>query len=194
VGRPAKFTAEQMLDAAADVVAEAGAGAATVAAVAARLGAPAGSIYHRFESRDLLLAKLWARTVHRAQAGFVEALRAPYIRDAAHGAAVHIPRWARTHLDEARVLVLHRREDLLARWPAELGAELVTLNDGVRRALEEFARRQFGHATKSNVELVTFALVDIPYGGVRRHLLAGVAPPAAVDEYVVRACDGVFGW
>jgi AcrR family transcriptional regulator len=124
VGRPAKFDSEQILDTTARIVAEAGPGQATVAAVAQRLGAPSGSIYHRFESRDLLLARLWVRTVRRAQEGFVAALRLPDLEQAALEAALHIPRWSRQHLPEATVLLLYRREDLADRWPEELGLRL----------------------------------------------------------------------
>jgi AcrR family transcriptional regulator len=74
MGRPAKFNTEQILDATAQLVAEGGPGLATVAGIAERLGAPTGSIYHRFNSRDLLLARLWFRTVRRAQEGFVAAI------------------------------------------------------------------------------------------------------------------------
>ena len=70
MGRPPKFDSQQILDATALLIAEGGPEQATVASIAKRLGAPSGSIYHRFESRDLLLARLWIRTVHRAQQGF----------------------------------------------------------------------------------------------------------------------------
>ena len=59
------------MDAAMRLVAEGGPNAATVAGIAGALGAPVGSIYHRFKSRDLLLARLWIRTVKRFQVGFL---------------------------------------------------------------------------------------------------------------------------
>jgi AcrR family transcriptional regulator len=118
MGRPAKFDSEQMLDAAAGLVARGGPSRATVAAIAEQLEAPSGSIYHRFESRDLLLARLWIRTARRAQEGFVATLDGPDLADAARQAALHIPRWARSHLDEATVLLLYRREDLAAHCQA----------------------------------------------------------------------------
>src|SRR5260221_14615456 len=134
MGRPSKFDSEQMLDAAAGLVARGGPGRATVAAIAEQLGAPSGSIYHRFESRDLLLARLWIRTVRRAQEGFAAALDGPDLAEAARQAALHIPRWARSHLDEATVLLLYRREDLAAHRPAELGPEVAGLHDDVTSA------------------------------------------------------------
>ena len=53
MSRPQKFSAAQILDTAATLVAADGPGAATIGAISARLKAPSGSIYHRFASRDV---------------------------------------------------------------------------------------------------------------------------------------------
>jgi AcrR family transcriptional regulator len=194
VGRPAKFDTEQMLDAAAGLIANGGPGQATVAAIAQRLGAPSGSIYHRFESRDLLLARLWIRTIHRAQAGFLDALGLDDLHRAATQAALHIPKWSRTHLAEATVLLLYRREDLAASWPEDLGSEVSNLNVDLAAAMRSFTKRRFGRVTDRKLQAVTFALADVPYAACRRYLLAGRAPPAVVDDLVLKACDAtLFG-
>lgn len=185
MSRPEKYTAEQILDTAVDLVAAHGPTAVTVGAIADRLGAPSGSIYHRFESRDLILARLWIRTVKRSQAGFLEALRAER-RDAPVRAALHIPRWSRKHLAEARVLLLYRKDDLASRWPNELGEQLSGLNDALQQALRDQTRRIYGRVSDGRLETVTFAVVDVPYAAVRRHLVAGVAPPRSVDALVTR--------
>jgi AcrR family transcriptional regulator len=77
MGRPAKFNDDLILDATAEAIAREGPARATVANIAAAVGAPSGSIYHRFESRDLMFARLWIRTVRRAQPGFIAALANP---------------------------------------------------------------------------------------------------------------------
>jgi AcrR family transcriptional regulator len=192
VGRPAKFDSEQILDITARIIADGGPGQATVAAIAQRLGAPSGSIYHRFESRDLLLARLWIRTVRSAQEGFVAALALPDLEQAALEAALHIPRWSRQHLPEATVLLLYRREDLVDRWPEELGPQVAELNKGMEAAVRDFTRRWFGRITPTSLETVAFALVDTPYGASRRYLLAGKPPPPTVDELIVRTCRCVL--
>jgi AcrR family transcriptional regulator len=192
VGRPAKFDSEQILDITLRIIADGGPGQATVAAIAQRLGAPSGSIYHRFESRDLLLARLWIRTVRSAQEGFVAALALPDLDQAALEAALHIPRWSRQHLPEATVLLLYRREDLVDRWPEELGPQVAELNKGMEAAVRDFTRRWFGRITPTSLETVAFALVDTPYGASRRYLLAGKPPPPTVDELIVRTCRCVL--
>ncbi|HSS09279.1 MAG TPA: TetR/AcrR family transcriptional regulator [Acidimicrobiales bacterium] len=189
MGRPPKFDQEKILDVTARIVAEEGPGQATVATIAKRLGAPSGSIYHRFESKDLLLARLWLRTVRRAQEGFLAALAIEDVDRAAREAALHIPRWSRQHLPEATVLLLYRREDLADHWPAELGDEISELNQGLEQAVRDFTKRRFGRVTPGRLQRVAFALIDVPYGGSRRYLLAGRPPPLSLDDLVLRACD-----
>lgn len=184
MGRPAKFTVDQILDAALELVGDAGPGAATMAAIADRMGAPVGSLYHRFGSRELLLATLWIRSVRRFQEGFVAALRA----DDAEAAALHTPRWCRDHPAEATLLLLYRREDLAVRWPTELGEDLEALNAEASAALDTFA------ATRPGIdrEQALFALVDVPYGAVHRHLRARRPPPASVDDLILSTCRAVL--
>lgn len=185
--RPAKFSEDQILDAAMRLVAGGGPSAATISGIAGLLGAPVGSIYHRFGSRDLLLARLWIRTIKHFQAGFVEALGAEDVDEAALGAALYNVDWTRQHMEEARVLLLHRAEDLAEKWPEELGEELSTLNAGVFAAVMDHARRRYGKdASAAAVRRVVFALVDVPYAAGRRHLVAGEPPPPLVDDLVTQ--------
>jgi AcrR family transcriptional regulator len=193
MGRPAKFNTEQILDATAQLVAEGGPRLATVAGIAERLGAPTGSIYHRFNSRDLLLARLWIRTVQRSQEGGVAALSQTDVKKAAIDAALHIPRWSRSNLDDACVLLLYRREQLAEQWPAELGDELATLNDPLKAAIRSFVRRRFGSVTKANLEATSFALLDVPYAAVRRYLITGNPPPPSVDDLIARTVTCILG-
>lgn len=188
MARPAKFNEEQILDATLQLVAEGGPDAATIAAIAQAVNAPVGSLYHRFRSRDLLLARLWLRTVRRFQEGFLDALAIDDLDAAAQRAALHGVGWSRAHVDQARLLSLHRRQDLAARWPEELGEELAGVNDGVEAALRDHARRRYGSEDEATLRRVTFALIDIPYAATRRFIGAGTPPPPAVDDLVTVAC------
>ena len=62
---PAKFTRDEILDAAVEQIAAAGFSGASVASIARSIGAPSGSIYHRFASREHLIGALWVRTASR---------------------------------------------------------------------------------------------------------------------------------
>ncbi|MFI1382832.1 TetR/AcrR family transcriptional regulator [Embleya sp. NPDC020886] len=193
MGRKPRFTDDDFLDAVLRVTARTGAGAVTVAAVAAEAGAPVGSVYHRFASRDLLLARLWVRTVRRFQQPFLTALADPDPDRGADRAVRAVFAWVREHPDEAAVLLLHRREDLIARWPEELGPESTTLNEAVASALRSYTRARFGRVTPAALERVAFALVDIPYAAIRTHLAAGRTPPASIEGIALTASRAVLG-
>lgn len=177
MGRTAKYSDEAILDAALALVSEDGAHGATVVAIAARLGAPSGSIYHRFASRDLILARLWIRTVRQFQEGFLAAFSAADPVAAARAAVAHTLEWSAAHRSEAKVLVMYRREDVIALWPDELGDELTALNDQVKRAVLAITETLFGVITPETAGRVRFALIDLPYAAARQIILDD-KPPA----------------
>ncbi|MFG2005584.1 TetR/AcrR family transcriptional regulator [Spirillospora sp. NPDC048911] len=188
MGRPAKFDADQILDAAAALAADGGAAAVTVTAIAARLGAPSGSIYHRYGSRELLLAHLWIRTVRRFQEGFLPASEGDDLAAAVRRAASYTVRWAAEHPAEARLLLDQDVDSLRSRWPEDLGAELSRLNVAAMDAM----RRLAGLAGHAELDRVLFALVDIPLAAVRRPLLKGEAIPESATRMVEAAALAVI--
>jgi AcrR family transcriptional regulator len=97
MGRPL-FDEAGFLEAARILASEHGPGGVTVDSVTQRMTAPKGSFYHRFSSRDVLLGQLWLKLVLAYQQGFVAAIEA----GAGLEAALHMPRWARAHFDDAR--------------------------------------------------------------------------------------------
>ena len=62
MARPAKFSLDDLLDAAGRVLLEKGRDI-TMAQIADAAGAPTGSVYHRFASREELLIRLWLRSI-----------------------------------------------------------------------------------------------------------------------------------
>lgn len=188
MGRPAHFTREDIVEAAKELVAEGGPRAATVAAIAGRVGAPTGSIYHRYASRELLLADLWFGVIEAFQQGLIEALAIRDTGEAARRAALHSVEWVRTHMVESRLLLLHRKEDFVGgNWPPALRRRAREVNERVEAAIADFARRHFGRRTSENVRRAKFAVIDIPYGALKRHVEAGEAPPPYLDDLVRRA-------
>src|SRR5262245_1188855 len=174
MARPARFTEQDLLAAAARVAADGGPGAATIGAIARAAGAPTGSLYHRFPSRDVLLGTLWLDLVGRFQAGWIEALE----QGDAEAAALHTPAWVREHPTEARLLLLHRREDFMAGdWPPDLAERAEHVNDRAGAVLRAFARAELGDDLPANVRRVRFALVQIPYAAVRPYVEARQPPP-----------------
>jgi AcrR family transcriptional regulator len=183
VARPPTHNSDAILDAARDLIVAGGPQAATTNAISAASGAPTGSLYHRFGSRALLLAEVWLRTVRRFQDG---------LRSAADAAAPGLPRalavadwtveFAARHPADARLLLLARRENLLAAdLPAATRRALDALNEPVRRILHTLAGELFGDTGPARLELVAIAVVDVPYATVRRHLRHGTDPGAHRD-------------
>src|SRR3954453_10891854 len=125
------------LAAARDLVAQAGPTAVTVSSVTERLGAPSGSFYYRFASRDVLLAELWLATALAFQNGFVAAIK----RGDGLAAALHTPTWVRAHLDDARRFLLYHRDDFVhGVWPQALKSSVARQARRVDASYRRFAR------------------------------------------------------
>src|SRR5262245_14935396 len=103
------FSEADCLEAALAIIAEQVISGVAIASVCKSLGAPTGSFYHRFASRDILLGMLWLRAVLDFQTGTRAALQAG---DGLR-AALHTPDWVRRRPDLARLLLLYDRKDFL---------------------------------------------------------------------------------
>jgi AcrR family transcriptional regulator len=184
---------DAMLDAARDLLLEDGSRSATIEAIASASGAPTGSIYHRFGSRDELIARLWIRAVHRSQASFLAALEREDAKEAARAAALSIIDFCQEHPADARLLVSFRREDLIrSTTDTTLAAELEELNRPLERAVVDLARRLYGRRTRAALDRTLLAVFDLPYGAARRHLIAGRTFPSGMRADVARAVAAVL--
>jgi AcrR family transcriptional regulator len=191
--RRAQHRIDDILDAARGLVLERGARSATVDAIASASGAPVGSLYYRFGSRDGLVGELWIRAVRRSQAAFLDALGHPDPEQAAVDAALSIHDFVARHRDDARLLVSFRREDLLhgARSPKSIRT-LQDLNRPIEERLNDLTRRLFKRVTAENVQRTTLAVIDIPFGVLRRHLVAGNELPSGLREQLEAAVRAVL--
>jgi AcrR family transcriptional regulator len=182
-----------MLDAARDLLLGEGSRSATMEAIADASGAPTGSIYHRFGSRDELIARLWLRAVYRSQASFVAALERDDPREAALAAAMSIIDFCEEHPADAQLLVAFRREDLVKAIPdGPLAEELAVLNRPVERAVVGLARRLYGRPTRAALDRTLLAVFDLPYGAARRYLISGAPLPKALRADLSRAIAAVI--
>ena len=192
MGRAAKYSVDQLLDAARDMLVESGPAGVSVQAVAAATNAPSGSVYYRFASRDELLASLWLRSVERFQAGLMTVLAEPDAFVSARRAAAYVLEWSRECTADARVMLLFRSSDLLtAGWPVGLVDRNGAQRARVEGFFEELDRRLGAHGDGER-RRVRFAVVDIPYAAARAALLRGAAPEAELDELVDTAVQAVL--
>ena len=175
------FGHASFLAAARDLASQDGPAAVTVSSVTERLGAPSGSFYYRFASRDVLLAELWLATALAFQRGFVAAIKA----DDGLAAALHTPRWVRAHLRDARVFLLHHRDDFVhGDWPAPLKARVKQQARRIDACYSRFARSALGGSDADRIRVARFVLADVPKAAVRSHLRRREPPPVIVDRMI----------
>lgn len=193
MARTAKFGADRILDATARIAARLGPQQATMARIAEELGAPTGSIYHRFPSRDALLAEVWLGAAEAFQHAFGACLEGKQPWNAGIAAALSVLARVQAHPLEARILLLHRREDFVAgAWPEAIVERAARLKQRADGGLAAFAMRLLGRADVRTVRGVRLALVDVPLAAVMPHLRAGEALPPGLDALVRAAVVAVL--
>jgi AcrR family transcriptional regulator len=193
MGRRPKFDHRDIKEAALALVAEDGPSAATVSALATRIGAPTGSIYHRYASREALLAELWMDVVEEFQRGLVAALAQARDVLGAARAARHMVAWTRANPQHARLLLLHRRQDFVAgEWPRELVARAAALEPQLAAALSGLASRVLGRSGAAAMARVRYALLDAPFGAIKPYVQAREPVPLLVDEMIEETVRAVL--
>lgn len=155
----------------------------TTDAVADEMGGHVGSIYYRFPTKDHLLAGLWLRAARAGQAGLLESLAHDDLDEAFTASVLHYPRWSREQTAAAQMLAAHGREQVTPHRPDELSS----VNDGLIRALDDFTRRWSGEITPERRRTITFAILDLPAGAIRRYLIAGRPAPRSLDSPILAA-------
>ena len=159
----------------------AGAGRMTFQTIVQETGVSVGSLYHRFESREGLLARTWLDAVRAFQARFISELGSGG-DDAGERAALATPRFCRD--DQARAIVLsccRSSEFVSDATPEALREEVHEVNDAATLAVRRYAKQ-----TGFSLEALRFGLVAFPLGAVRLYL-PQQAVPKAVDSYVAAA-------
>ena len=174
---PRKHDTDRILDAARAIVLDRGPRAASVTAIARASGAPAGTLYHRFGSRDQILSAAWLRALERFQERCLAAAAHDDPTEAGVAMAASIVAFARADFDDARLLLSLRAGDLLDASPnAVLRARLDTMNAPLLAEIRRVARAIHGRADRRALDAVTRAVVDLPYASVRRHVRAKRIP------------------
>jgi AcrR family transcriptional regulator len=181
---PRKHDTDHILDAARTIALRDGPRGTTVAAIAQRSGAPAGTLYHRFGSRDRLVQAAWLRAVGRFQGAALDAAGDPAPVEAGVAMAVAAIRFARRWPDDARLLAAVRRRDLLDGGP-DPGFEerLAAINAPLQDAVARIAGA-LGRTDARGRETVLAAVVDLPQAAVRRHARDGEGPPQWLEDQV----------
>ncbi|MFF8838077.1 TetR/AcrR family transcriptional regulator [Streptomyces sp. NPDC015130] len=193
MARPPRFDTDQLLDAAVRLAASGGPAAVTMSAVAQAVGAPSGSVYHRFAGRAALLAEVWLRTVERFQEGYFAVLTdEPDPRRAARAASRHVVAWCRENPDEAALLLYGAADFGRADWSEEHTRRADSGNARVFAALADLAEA-LGAQDEQARERIALALVDLPLTVVRRHLRAGTPLPTHAEDLTEQCTAALLG-
>ncbi|MFV0137553.1 TetR/AcrR family transcriptional regulator [Streptomyces sp. HMX87] len=192
MARPPRFHTDQLLDAAVRLAAAGGPAAVTMSAVAQAVGAPSGSLYHRFAGRTALLAEVWLRTVERFQEGYHAVLGSESDpRRAARAAARHVVAWSREHPDEAALLLYGAADFGRAEWSEEHTRRADSGNRRVYASLHALAEA-LGATDEQGRDRVALALVDLPLSVVRRHLRAGTPLPRYAENLTEECAEALL--
>jgi AcrR family transcriptional regulator len=163
------------------------AGELRLQAVVADTGVSVGSLYHRFQSREGLLAAAWLDALKAFQAEFAAALEQAGALPGLE-AALATPRFCRTAPDRARLLVCVRRSEILSETtPAEFRASIAQANADTAARMQGFCEC---HGVPE--ETARLALIGLPLGGVRLYL-PDRPVPASLDADIERAFAALIG-
>ncbi|WP_216215996.1 TetR/AcrR family transcriptional regulator [Amycolatopsis aidingensis] len=191
MGRPARHTADDFLDAAIRLYAATGARGVTMSAVARAVGAPSGSMYHRFPDRPALLAGVWLRTVERFQEDYLAALTGEPPEAAAVEAAARVVRWCRKRPAEGKVLLAGKQEFGPREWSADDRSRAERAERRLGSALRAAVRR-LRPVTGAGTDEIMLVLVDLPYAVVRRYLARGEPPPPRAVDLVTKTARSLL--
>src|SRR4051794_18499581 len=171
MARPRIYADDALLDAAEELLAE-NPGSMTIRALAARTGAPSGTLYHAFGSRAGLLGRMWFRGAKRFLAIQQAAIDGelddgPADREraveATVAAALTLSTLSRERPATAQLLVRNRRDALFGDdTPPDLADQLRGLDAELLTHMKRLARALSGRADRRSVDLVTVCLVDLP--------------------------------
>lgn len=182
---------DHLLDCARDVLLARGARATTVSAIAEQAGAPTGSIYHRFKSVDEMLARAWLRAVRGTQS-----VRPDGTVDAVSIALANYDHCLANPRDVLLLDTFRLRDVANLSLDDDLRDEIARANADSVRLLRALGADLLGGTGATDVDLLTLAVVDLPFAFAQRYLRDGDVPsrarrdrlPAAVRAVLDRAC------
>jgi AcrR family transcriptional regulator len=191
LGRVARFTESDLIDASTRVSARLGPAHTTIALIARESGAPVGSVYHRYPSKGALLAEAWTRAATNFGTRFLTVLANAKTLEAAVEAALVTPRFAREDHAGGVILFAHRRDDFLDEAPKESRARAAQQTSAMLNGIADAAKRLLPRDPRGRDKLAV-ALLGLPYGAVRIFLPQAV-PPVELDDTIRAAAVAAIG-
>lgn len=157
-------------------------GGLTLQGLSQATGTSIGSLYHRFGSRETLLAEAWLHTVRLFQSGFLDALRDASSIAAGERAALETPRFCRANPDMATILACCRQAEFLNEGTlGALSKEIADVNDEVAQEIRWFAKRIGRPLLNCQLALTAYPLATV------RFFVPHDPVPKSIDAEVIKA-------
>lgn len=194
MGRPQEINVDDLLDHARALWVADGMAAVTIRALSARSGVSNGSIYHHFESRNHLLAEVWAREAQAFRAyqnAQIDHARAHgSVADAVVAAALVTGGYAEVDAKAVRVLLASRPDVLNAdALPAPVRRQLAEHRANAAKVIGELAQEMWGRSDDVATTLMRNCVVDIP----ARIFMAAGQPNDPLARYAIeQAVRGIL--
>lgn len=190
--RLAKFNEDIFITAAIEIVAHCGVSAVSISAIANKTGAPVGSVYHRFESRDTILAKAWLRVKKDFRSTVASKWAA---KDTWHAVACFLA-WCRTNPVHAKFLLRCENYPVFSETLSpDLHGQLESEQAALDACFAQCARIASREPVNENIDaMLRFILIDSPTAIVRPYLMQNLPIPDAIDTMLRASHDAVCHW
>lgn len=181
MGRTSQYTQEDFFQATLGVINKNDSARVTILAIAKELGAPTGSIYHRYSSLQHVLAETWLTVVESFQNDFVNHLN----NNEGLKAALNTPRQSRLFPDQARLLLCFSREELIhGLWPVEVRTRAQRLKKKLQISVAQFIKKQPGKNDEKKQALIEFSIIHMPVAATKPWIKSKNTIPAFVDDLI----------
>jgi AcrR family transcriptional regulator len=160
-------------------------GSVTTSAVQEAAKLSTGSLYHRFGSREGLLAETWLFALQAFQPHFVNALETP--NNPVGEIAAVTPRFCRQHRREALILACcNYRQFINDDTPAAIRQCIDEANAKTFAAFNSYVKRR-----GFNLDACRMALITFPLSAVKQYLPEN-GVPKEVDHIVAVAAEAIL--
>ncbi len=185
--RLAKYTEDSFIDSAIQIAAQCGIGAVSMASIAARAGAPVGSLYHRFDSRGTVLARAWLKV----RADFRADVTCHWERGETWPAMLALLQWCRAKPAYAGFMLRSDDAPDFGELTAALREELEADQAAFDAAFERCLARMPGGDAQDPAHVLRFVLIGAPVAIVKPFLSQDQAIPPFIDAVLRATHDAV---